>query len=136
MSRRDDEDRLTRVVGRSLASWLDRVRRRVLEPWQRYGLQPDPNGIYQEQAGWDAEVALIMGEIGQIARSAWSEAVDVPPVSRHAFVMSQLAQTENFLVRIPDEVYNLVFAEITEGVNNGESVDQVAQRVDRVLTYT
>ena len=108
----------------------------MLEPWQRYGLQPDPNGIYQEQAGWDAEVALIMGEIGQIARSAWSEAVDVPPVSRHAFVMSQLAQTENFLVRIPDEVYNLVFAEITEGVNNGESVDQVAQRVERVLTYT
>lgn len=136
MSRRDDEDRLTRVVGRSLGSWLDRVRKKVLEPWRRYKLQPDPNGIFQEQAGWDAEVALIMGEIGQIARGAWSEAVDVPPVSRHAFVVSQLAQTENFLVRIPDEVYNLVFAEITEGVNSGETVDQVAGRVDRVLTYT
>jgi uncharacterized protein with gpF-like domain len=77
-----------------------------------------------------------MTTVGQIARNAWSEAVDVPPVSRHAFVMSQLAQTENFLVRIPDEVYNLVFAEITDAVNAGADNEQVADRVDRVLEYS
>jgi uncharacterized protein with gpF-like domain len=68
--------------------------------------------------------------------SAWSEATDVPPVSRHAFVVAQLATTQNFLVRIPDEVYNLVFAEITDGVNGGESVPAIAQRVDAVLETT
>jgi uncharacterized protein with gpF-like domain len=67
---------------------------------------------------------------------AWSEAVDVPPVSRHSFVMAQLAQTENFLVRIPDEVYELVFAEISDAVNEGEDVEQIAARVDRVLSWT
>lgn len=136
MSRRSDEDKLTGVVGQALRRWLDRVRGRVLEPWRRYKLQPDPNGIYQEQGAWDAEVETIMTTIGEIAIAAWSEAVDVPPVSRHAFVVSQLAQTQNFLVRIPDEVYNLVFAEIVDGVNGGEDVDGVAHRVDRVLTYT
>jgi Phage Mu protein F like protein. len=50
--------------------------------------------------------------------------------------MSQLAQTENFLVQIPDEVYNLVFAEITDAVNTGADNEQVAGRVDRVLEYS
>jgi uncharacterized protein with gpF-like domain len=77
-----------------------------------------------------------MSVIGAITMDAWSEATDVPPVSRHAFVMSQLAMTQNFLVRIPDEVYNLAFAEIADAVNGGADVEQVADRVDRVLTYT
>jgi uncharacterized protein with gpF-like domain len=124
------------VVGSALRSWLDRVRSRVLDPWRRYRLQPDPNGVFQEQGPWNAEVETIVTTVGQISMGAWSEAVDVPPVSRHAFVMSQLAQTQNLLMRIPDEVYNLVFAEITDGVNAGEDVDQVAGRVDRLLDYT
>lgn len=136
MSRRGDEDRLTGVVGQALSRWLGRARDAVMEPWRRFRLQPDPSGIYQEQGAWNAEVDAIMTVIGQITRNAWSEAVDVPPVSRHAFVMTQLAFTENFLVRIPDEVYELVFAEITDSVNVGGSVDQVADRVDQVLTYS
>lgn len=136
MSRRGDEDRLTGVVGQALSRWLGRARDAVMEPWRRFRLQPDPSGIYQEQGAWNAEVDAIMTVIGQITRNAWSEAVDVPPVSRHAFVMTQLAFTENFLVRIPDEVYELVFAEITDSVNAGGSVDQVADRVDQVLTYS
>lgn len=136
MSRRGDEDRLTGVVGQALSRWLGRARDAVMEPWRRFRLQPDPSGTYQEQGAWNAEVDAIMTVIGQITRNAWSEAVDVPPVSRHAFVMTQLAFTENFLVRIPDEVYELVFAEITDSVNAGGSVDQVADRVDQVLTYS
>jgi hypothetical protein len=137
MARREDEDRLAGVVAGALSRWLAKVRDKVMEPWRRYRMQPDPTGIYQEVASWtEAEVPTILTTIGQISMSAWSQATDVPPVSRHTFVMAQLAQTENFLVRIPDEVYNLVFAEITDAVNGGEDVDGVADRVDRVLTYS
>lgn len=136
MSRREDEDRLTGVVGAVLMGWLNRVRNRVLAPWRQHRLQPDPTGAYQEQGTWDQGVDTILTTIGRIAMSAWSEAVDVPPVSRHSFVMAQLAQTENFLVRIPDEVYELVFAEIIDAVNAGGSFEQIADRVDRVLDYT
>lgn len=131
-----DENRLTGVVADALRRWLDRAREAVMRPFRQYHMQPDATAIYGTQSAWDSEVDTIMTVIGQIAMNAWSQATDVPPVSRHAFVMSQLAQTQNLLVRIPDEVYNLVFAEITDGVNAGETVDQVARRVDAVLSYT
>jgi uncharacterized protein with gpF-like domain len=107
-----------------------------MKPWRQYKMMPDPTMIYSTQQDWDAEVETILTVIGQISMDAWSQATDVPPVSRHAFVMAQLAVTQNFLVRIPDETYNLVFSEITEGANAGETVEQIAGRVDRVLSYT
>jgi|SRR5688500_14823620 len=135
-SREQDENHLAGVVGRALQRWLDQARAVVMGPWRRYQMQPDPSGVFQVQDEWNREVDSIMTVIGQIAMGAWSEATDVPPVSRHAFVVSQLAQTENFLVRIPDEVYNLVFAEINDAVNQGANNEQVAGRVDRVLEYS
>jgi uncharacterized protein with gpF-like domain len=136
MTHSDSEDRLLGVVAGALRRWLSRVRDRVMAPYRQHGLQPDPTAVYSTQGAWAEEVDTILTTIGQIAMAAWSEATDVPPVSRHSFVMAQLAETQNFLVRIPDEVYNLVFAEITDGVNAGESKEQIAARVDRVLIYT
>lgn len=136
MSRDGDEQHLETVVTGALRRWLNRVREVVMKPWRQFKMMPDPTAIYSTQQDWDSEVDTILSTIGQIGINAWSQATDVPPVSRHAFVVSQLAQTQNLLVRIPDEVYNLVFAEITDGVNAGETVDQVADRVDKVLTFT
>lgn len=137
MPRRDQDERhLAGVVGTALARWLGQARDHVMGPWRRHRMQPDPSGVFQVQGAWDDEVETIMTEVGKIAMGAWSEATDVPPVSRHSFVVSQLAMTQNFLVRIPDEVYNLVFAEITDAVNAGADNEQVAGRVDRVLEYS
>lgn len=135
-SRSEDEDSLTGTVAGSLKKWLASAREAVMKPWRQYKMTPDPTAIYGTQPEWDAEVETILTHVGQIAMSAWSQATDVPPVSRHSFVVSQLAATQNFLARIPDETYNLIFAEITDGTNAGESVEQIAQRVDSVLTYT
>ena len=136
MPRREDEERLRGVVAGGLHRWLDKARAAVMAPWRQHRISPDPTAIYSTQGAWQGELDTILTTIGQIALSAWTEASDVPPVSRHSFVMGALAQTENLLARIPDEVYNLVFAEITDAVNGGESLPQVAERVDRVLTYT
>jgi uncharacterized protein with gpF-like domain len=136
MSRDDDERELEGVVTGALRRWLARVRGVVMAPWNRFKIQPDPTAIYSTQSQWNDEVETILTTIGRIGMNAWSRATDVPPVSRHAFVVSQLAETQNFLVRIPDEVYNLTFAELTDGVNAGESKEQIAERVDRVLSFT
>lgn len=131
MSRGEDERSLAKVVGDALRQWLGAVRPSVM------GSQPiDPTRIYAHQDQWDRSVETILTEIGKIGLSAWTSASDAPPVSRHAFVVSYLADVRSLLVRLPDEVANLVFAEITEGVNSGESRDQIAARVDRVLSYT
>lgn len=136
MSRREDEDRLYGVVSGALRRWLDKARAAVMGPYRQHRLSPDPTAIYGAQGDWNGEVDTILTTVGQIAMNAWSQATDVPPVSRHSMVMATLAQTENLLVRIPNEVYNLVFAELADGTNAGESLDQLAARVDRVLTYT
>ena len=135
-SRDRDESHLVDVVGSALQRWLGKARDAVLGPWHRYRMQPDPVAVFQVQEAWNQEIPTILSAVGRIAMGAWSEATDVPPVSRHSFVMSQLAQTENFLVRIPDETYNLVFAEVTDAVNGGASTEQVADRVEQVLSYT
>ena len=135
-SRDEDEGRLYGVVSGALRRWLAIAREKVMQPWRQFQMQPDPTQIYGTQAAWDAELDTVLTTIGQISMSAWSRATDVPPVSRHAFVMSQLAQTQNLLVRIPDETYNLVFAEITDGVNAGESKEQIAARADNALEFT
>lgn len=136
MSREDDEARLDTTVAGALRRWLGRARAAVMAPWRQFKLQPDPTAIYGTQSQWSDEVDTILTMIGQISMNAWSQATNVPPVSRHSFVMATLAETENLLVRIPDEVYNLVFAEITDGINGGESKEQIADRVDAVLDYT
>jgi hypothetical protein len=132
MSRISDEQGLLGVVTSTLKSWLSKVREQVMKPWNDYGGSPDPTGVYR--VPWETET--ILTELGKISMSAWSQATDVPPVSRHAFVMSQLAQTQNFLVRIPDETADLVFAAITDTVNAGGDTQAVAKAVDGVLTWT
>jgi len=137
MATRDENERsLYGVVSEGLKRFLGKTKEAVLAPYRQHKLTPDPAGVYRVQGDWDREVDTILTKIGQISMNAWSEATDVPPVSRHAFVMAQLAQTQNFLVRIPDEVYNLIFAELTDGTNAGENVDQLAQRVEKVLSFT
>lgn len=134
MARDGDERRLFSVVKAALDRFVNAARDKVMAPFRSWGGMPDPTGVFQAQDQWNTDT--ILTTLGQIAMSAWSEATDVPPVSRHAFVVAQLATTQNFLVRIPDEVYNLVFAEIADGVNGGESVPAIAQRVDAVLATT
>ena len=131
MNRSEDEARLTKVVSGVLRSWLDKAKAAVMK-----SLSPDPNQIYGLQGAWESDVDTILTEIGKIGLGAWSEATGVPAVSRHAFIVAYLSDVRSLLVRIPDEVANLVFAEITDGMNAGESRDQIAARVDKVLTYT
>jgi len=131
-----DEARLEKVVTGSLRSWLARVREAVMAPWRKNKMPPDPHAVFSLVPAWREEVSMILTTIGQIGMSAWSRATDVPPVSRHSFVMSSLAHAENLMVAIPDEVYHLIFAEIADGTNAGESVEKIAARVDGVLSWS
>lgn len=132
MSRSSDEQGLLDVVTSALKSWLAQVKQAVMRPWNTYRGTPDPTGVYR--VPWETDT--ILTELGKISMRAWSQATNVPPVSRHAFVMAQLAQTENFLVRIPDETANLIFAAITDTVNGGGDTQAVAEAVDSVLSWT
>lgn len=131
MNRSEDERSLGATVAAALKRFLDSARRVVMGAGT-----PDPTQIYGLQPQWNRDVDTILTEIGRIGLAAWSSATDVPPVSRHAFIQAYLADVQSLLVRIPDEVANLVFAEISEGTNQGETRQQIAARVDKVLSWT
>lgn len=133
------EDRLYSLILRRLLEWLRRVKDAVLRAWRQWGGSPDPSAVYEASPFWDESVDLIVEELDASHRAGWEEAtesldIDLDYISTDMFIQSQVAQTKNLLVRIPDEVYNLVFAAISDGINDGDGVDEIAERIDAVLS--
>lgn len=132
------------LVLAALASWLAAVSAAVLRPWRLFGLAPDPTALWGFVPQWTQAVkGLVAWLRDNAAPHGWEREDDEQPdvdlpvfPSSDSFVAAHLAAVANYLVRIPDEVYNLVFAEIADGHANGESLEQIAERVDRVLSVT
>ena len=134
----DEERRFTGLVLRWLTRWLQRALDAILAAYRRFGTAPDPHGIYSRSGEWNEIVEKeILPELDTAHRIGWSTVLPNDPlVSTDSFIQAQIAQTRNLLVRIPDEVYNLVFAEISDAVNDGDGIREVAERIERVLTVT
>jgi uncharacterized protein with gpF-like domain len=79
-------------------------------------------------------VSWLRDHAARIGWDRWDTAGPYP--STDSFIQAHLAAVGNYLVRIPDEVYQTIFAEISEGTNHGESVEQVAARIEHVLDVT
>ena len=136
MGQAEDERAVEAVVAKGLRSWLSKAKDAVLRPWRQFRGMPDAGAVYSLQPDWDREVETILATLSRISMGAWSEATDVPPVSRHAFIVASLADAENLMVRMPDEVANLIFAEINDTVNAGGDTGAVARQVEKVLSWT
>jgi len=134
-----EERRLTALVWAALRRWLQRVLDAVMAVYRRFGITPDPTSIYSTVPEWEEEVDRIIPELVPSARLGWEDVLpdsDSSLVSTDSYVQASLAMSRNLLVRIPDEGYNLIFAEITDGVNDGEGVREIAARIERVLETT
>lgn len=135
-----EETRLSALVLQALARWLKRALDAVLAAFERFGIHPDPQGIYSVQQEWTTAVEdIILPALVPSARIGWDAILpdsDSSLVSTDSYVIGALGMSRNLLVRIPDEVYNLVFAEITDGVNDGEGIPEIAARIRGVLDAT
>lgn len=134
----NEERRYTTLVWQALTRWLRRALDAVLAAYRMFGTAPDPQAVYSRSEEW---ISIVDRELLPELRTAhdigWSSVLpDVPLVSTDTFIQAQIAQTRNLLVRIPDEVYNLIFAEISDAVNDGDPLRDIAARVDRVLSDT
>lgn len=134
----DEEKRFTGLVLQWLTRWLQRALDAILGAFRRFGTSPDPHAIYSRSGEWGEIVdSRIIPELGTAHGIGWSSVLpDSPLISTDTFIQAQIAQTRNLLVRIPDEVYNLVFAEISDAVNAGDPVRDVAARVEHALSVT
>lgn len=141
MTMRQEQRLFTRVV-QILGEFLNRALDAILAAYRRFGTTPDPAGVYEVTPWWHGQVdILVANDLEEIAEEGWQDVVqqlglDVPFVSTDSFIQAQFAITQNLLVRIPDEVYNLVFAELNDGVNDGDDPDDLAARIEMVLSMT
>jgi hypothetical protein len=122
------------VVWSALSNWLVKLSRRVV----REDAPPDMDAIWAMAPLWrEAVDAILRGEILKAIGVAFAKVLG--PGTNYAarpFVTAYLAEVRNRLVRVPDEVYDLVAGEVAQGVNLGESIPKLAQRVDSVLSTT
>lgn len=134
---RDAEDGVFRAAKEGLTRWLGRAREVVMAPWRLYKAAPDATAIASTVPLWRQQVDRILPALTPAQREGWVAAHltgDFDP--QDPFIRANLALTHNLLVRIPDEVHAMVVAAILEGSQRAESTEQIAQRVDDILTYT
>lgn len=121
-------------VWSALSEWLVALERRMV----REGAPPDLTAVWAVEPAWrDAVDALLSGEIWQALAIAFRKIFgaayqwDTRPA-----VVRYFTEVRNRLVRIPDEVYDLVAGQLSAGVNLGEGIPELAARVDTVLSTT
>jgi len=122
------------VVWAALSNWLVQLSRRIL----RGDGRPDMDAVWAMAPLWrEAVDAILRGEILKAVGVAFAKILG--PDYRYGarpFVTAYLAEVRNRLVRIPDEVYDLVAGEVAQGVNLGESLPKLRARIDNVLSTT
>ena len=129
------ERAIRRGIWAALSSWLVGTARRVL---RGSSLPPDLDVIWARAPAWRSAVdAVVKGQIREAMAEAYRPLFgqDYPWDSRPA-AAQYLAEVENRLVRVPDEVYDLVAEQVQEGAARGEGVPELAARVDNVLSTT
>ena len=128
---RQGEATVARRWFRSLTRFLDWVRPAVLRDG---GV--DPGRVSDHQQFWTDEVNVeIVPTIGGVLRNAAQRVRGRDPVG-DPWVADYLNAVGNRLVRLPDEVYALIVAELERGLREGESIPDLAARVETVLTAT
>lgn len=122
------------AVWAALSDWLVQTARRVL----RGDRPPNLDAIWARAPMWrEAVDAILTGAIADAIGLAFDKILGAgyswtqrPAMTRY------LTEVRNRLVRVPDEVYDLVAGQISEGANLGEGVPKLTQRVDEVLSTT
>jgi hypothetical protein len=132
------------MVLAALAAWLSSVLAKVLAPWRLYRMAPDPQALWSLVPAWNREVRVLVTWLhDNAAEAGWDRWFDdqdgdeVPEYpSTNAHIAAHLAMVENYLVRIPEEVFNLIIADVVDGHNDGESLEEIAERIENTLTVT
>lgn len=122
------------AVWAALSNWLVQLSRRIL----REDRPPDLDAVWAMVPLWREAVDLILqGEIWKAIGLAFERLLGKdyawdqrPAITRY------LAEVRNRLVRIPDEVFDLVAGQLSTGINLGESIPELSRRIDSVLSTT
>ncbi len=134
----DDEEEVGRSWLAAARTWADSVRARVTGPSRQAGQVPSPvlvlsnNGLWVEQLNTRVRPTIL----GVLRRSYQRLYGGVPPdgFDQTTYVTHYLNASVNRMTNIPDEVYREISASLAEGTAAGETVPELATRVEGILT--
>lgn len=128
------EDAIRASFWAVLSRWLVQTARRVL----RSDRPPDLDAVWARVPAWHEAVDLVVqGEIRKAVGAAYEALLGKDyPWTQRRFVVVYLAEVRNRLVRLPNEVFDLMAGQVSQGVNLGEGIPKLAARVDNVLSTT
>lgn len=129
---RDGEQAVGRAWFRALTRWMDRVRPAVLPE----GGAPNPGQVNQFVPFWGTLVDdEVMPPVRGILSRVWRAVTDATPDPlTDPAVADYLNVVGNRLRGVPDEVYSRIVREAELGLAEGESIDEIANRIRPVLT--
>lgn len=125
---------IRRAFWAELSGWLVETARSVL----RGDGVPNPDAVWSRVPAWREAVDLVIrGQILKAVGVAFRKLLGAAfRWDQRVFVTNYLAEVRNRLVRIPDEVFDLIRHELATGVNLGEGIPKLRDRVDSVLSTT
>jgi hypothetical protein len=128
---REGERQIGRAWFRALTRWLDRARPDVV-----HDDTISPQNVAQHSAFWgqlvESDIVPVAGSVlARIYRSITSR----DPLTDPA-VADYLNQAGNRLRGVPDAVYSLIVRDVETGIHEGESIPDIAARVQSTMTAT
>jgi len=128
------EQDIRRAFWAELSGWLVETARAVL----RGDGRPSPDAVWARVPAWREAVDLVLhGEIFKALGLAFRRLLGRDyPWDQRVFVTRYLAEVRNRMVRLPEEVFDLIAHELATGVNLGESIPKLRARIDSVLSTT
>lgn len=134
-----DEEEIRRGWLAAARAWTAGVSPRVLGPWRQARVTPDPVWVLSTQGVWVQHVQenVTPGILGAL-RSGWRSVTGstAPSLDQQQYVTDYLQQAVNRMANTPEQVYREISDQIGQGVAAGESIDQLAARVQAVFDVT
>jgi F like protein len=116
-----------------LSRWLVDTRRAIMR-----SPVVDPETVWSTFLSWvDSMTEFVHSSIADLVGTAYRKALGPGyPYSQKPHVTAYLAEAQNRLLGVPAETYDRIAGEIAVGAGMGESMDQIAKRVDGALSMT
>jgi hypothetical protein len=120
-------------VWAELSGWLVKTSRAVLRT-----TIPDPVVVFSQQPEWNRAVQrIVSGSITDTITATHKTMLgEGYPIESRPMVVDHLAQVTNRMVRTPDRAFDLVASQVSIGAEHGESIPEIAERVEGVLSAT
>jgi hypothetical protein len=116
-----------------LSRWLVDTRRAVMR-----SSIVDPDAVWSMLLSWvDSVTEFVHSTIADLVGTAYRKLLGPGYIySQRPHVTAYLAEAQNRLVNVPEQVYDRIVGQIAEGAGMGEGMDQIRKRVEEVFSLT